>query len=426
MQELKITADQLQVGLYVHLDLGWMDHPFSFNNFKIRSEEQIAVIRSLGLKSLRWDPDRSDRKPLPPASGPAVETPVAEIPVEPMVDRAILCAKQARMQRLAEYRERIAQVEKEFLHSSRIARSLTKTIFSLPGQTLEEATQLVNNMVDALLAAPDLAIHVMNDFSAKEEAYAHSLNVSVLGMILARELRLPAGVVHAVGIGALFHDVGLSRVPPRILNHPGPLSKAERDLLEMHCEYGVEIGKQAGLSAATLSIILQHHEMYDGSGYPKKLKGEAIDPLARIISLVNTFDSLCNPPHATQAATPHEALSQMFAQFRTRFDPRLLQTFIRFMGVYPAGTVVSLSNETVGMVIGVNSAHPLKPTLVVYDPDVPKQEAIVLDLNEETDVNITRAIRPDQLLPAVYDYLSPRRRLSYYFDPGSASAGISA
>lgn len=430
--ERRIAVDQLQVGLYIHLDLGWMDHPFSFNSFKIRDVEQIRTIRALGIGSVRWDPERSDRRPLPVAGGgesAAAGIPASGAAAVPLArdeaSNAAMAAKQARVRRLAEYRERIARVEREFSQASRVVRSLSRTIFSLPDQTLAEATALVDRMVAALLAAPDLAILVMSDLSGKEEVYSHSLNVSILAMMLARELRLPAELVHMVGLGGMFHDIGLSRVPAKILNNRGPLSKAERDLLEMHCEYGLEIGRQAGLPPAILQLIFQHHELYDGSGYPRRMKGEAIDPLARIISLVNAFDTLCNPPNAAQALTPHEALSQMFAQYRARFDPRLLQLFIRFMGVYPAGTVVGLSNEMVGMVIAVNADHPLKPMVIVHDPEVPKQEAIVLDLAEETDVNIARAIRPDQLLPAVYDYLSPRRRISYYFDPGSKSGGMS-
>lgn len=434
--EYKITTDRLQVGLYIHLDIGWMSHPFSFSSFKITDAGQIRTIQDLGLKVVRWDPERSDRKPLPPPVAAEATTTAAEtieVVSEPLPNEhspndaaiAAMAAKQERVRRLTEYRERIGQVEREFRQASRTVRSLTKTIFSLPGQSLAEATALINEMVAALLAAPDLAILVMGDQPGKDESYSHSLNVSVLAMMLARELRLPAELVHLVGLGSLFHDIGLSRLPAKILNNPDPPTRAERELIEMHCEYGLEIGRQAGLPAATLQIIFQHHEHYDGSGYPRKLKSDAIDPLARIVSLVNAFDSLCNPTPAVHALTPHEALSQMFAQYRTRFDPRLLQLFIRFMGVYPAGTVVGLSNEMVGMVIAVNADHPLKPTVIVHDPDVPKQEAIVLDLALEPKVNITRAIRPDQLLPAVFDYLSPRRRVSYYFDPGTKAGGLS-
>jgi len=415
-----ISVERLRIGVYVRLDLGWMEHPFSFNSFKIRDEEQIRAIRALGLKSVRWDPERSDCRPLSPDEPEASRPPPkAAEPVDVEVaNGAAMAAKQARMRRLAEYRERVARVEREFRQASRSVRLLTKTILSLPDQALAEATALIDRMVEALLAAPDLAIHVMSELSGNEDAYSHSLNVAILAMMLARELRLPAEVVHVIGLGALFHDIGLSRVPAKVLNNAGALTKAERELTEMHCEFGLEIARRSGLPSAAAQIIHQHHEMFDGSGYPRRLKGEAIDPLARIVSLVNAFDSLCNPPDPANALTPHEALSQMFAQYRARFDPRLLQLFIRFMGVYPAGTVVGLSNGMVGMVIAVNADHPLKPTVIVHDPDIPRQEAIVLDLADEADVNIARAIRPDQLLPAVFDYLSPRQRISYYFDAG--------
>jgi len=426
----RIPVEQLQVGIFVHLDLGWMAHPFSFNSFKIRSADQIHTIRELGLKTVRWSPDRSDAKPVAPgapadaaADASATAAATAETPA---LDPAIVAAKQARIQRLAEHRERIARVEKEFVRSAKIVGSLGQTIFSLPDQTLTAATGLVDEMVATLVSSPDLAIHVMSEHPGADDAYSHPLNVSVLAMILARELRLPPELVHIVGMGALFHDIGLAKVPPRIVNNPGPLNKAEREFFEMHCQYGLEIGKKAGLPAGTLKIIYQHHELFDGSGYPAKLKGEAIDLTARIVSLVDAFDSFCNPPNPAQAATPHEALSQMFAQYRNRFDPKLLQLFIRFMGVYPAGTVVTLSNGALGMVIAVDAAHPLQPTVVVYDPDVPKSEAIVLDLAEEAEVNISRAIRPDKLLPMVFDYLSPRRRLSFYFDSGRTADGAPA
>ena len=414
----KVPVERLQVGVYVHLDLGWMDHPFSFSSFKIRSEEQILTLRQLGLKSVRWSPDRSDTNPLLQAPPPLPEAGLAAAPDVPAIDPAAVLAKQARIHRLTEHRQSIAQVQREFMNSARIVRSLGQTIFSVPDKALVDAKSLVDQMVATLLAAPDLAIHVIGGHSSTEEAYSHPLNVAVLAMILARELRLPPETVNRVGMGALFHDIGLSKVPSKIVNHHGPLTRTEREYFELHCQYGLDIGRTAGLPAATLQIIYQHHELFDGCGYPQKLKGEAIDLLARIVSLVNAFESLCNPPNPAQALTPHEALSQMFAQYRARFDPRLLQLFIRFMGVYPAGTVVNLSNGALGLVISVNAALPLKPTILVYDPEVPKQEAIVLDLAEETGANISGAVRPDQLLPVVFDYLSPRRRVSYYFDPG--------
>jgi putative nucleotidyltransferase with HDIG domain len=426
--EFSISVDQLQVGVYVHLDVGWMAHPFSFNNFKIRDEEQLKTIRQLGLKEVRWDPLRSDLKPL--------SREAAAVPVEPATPGALdvgstpevlhvvaespeTANKSVRVDVLAEHRERIAKVEHAFANAANVVRRIGKSLRAEPDKTIAEAGQLVGDIVDVLMHTPDLAIQVMADKPGAEDVYFHSLNVSVLAMIVARELNWPEEAVKQVGIGALFHDVGLSEVPSKILNNPGSLSKPEREFREMHCQYGLDIGKKAGLAPTALNIIYQHHECFDGSGYPRQLKGEAIDPLARLVALVNVYDNLCNPASIAQALTPHEALSLMFSKSRARFDPKLLQVFIRFLGVYPPGTVVGLSNEALGLVIRVNTARALKPTIILYDAGVPKNEAIILDLGDRSDINISRAIRPDQLPPAVFDYLSPRRRVSYYFDDGA-------
>lgn len=421
----RIAVDQLQVGVYVYLDVGWMHHPFTFNNFKIRDEEQIKVIRGLGLKWVRWDPARSERKPLPRSAAqalPEAPPPEADAAAAPeTANREAMARKQERIQQLSEHRERLAQVEQAFLSAANVVRNLNKNIFSQPEKTVGDAGKLVGQVVETLLAAPDLAIQVMAEKPGGEDIYLHALNVAVLSMTLAKELGLPAELVQFIGMGAIFHDVGLNEIPTTILNNPGPLTKAEREFREMHCHYGVEIGRKAALPAPVLRIIQQHHELFDGSGYPQKLKGEAIDPLARVVSLINAYDNLCNPPNIAHALTPHEALSSMFAQQRNRFDPRFLQAFIRFMGVYPPGSVVGLSNDALGLVIRVNASRPLRPSIIVYDAGIPKNEAIILDLNEEPDLNITRAIRPAQLPAAVFEYLSPRRRVSYYFDPNASS-----
>ena len=421
--ENTILVEQLQVGVYVYLDVGWMHHPFSFNNFKIRDEAQLETIRGLGLKFVRWDPQRSNIKPLPQSQTSTTEqiesTASANNEALPAKDNSLMQAKMERIEALNEHRTKLNKVEQAFSNAASVIRGISKTIYSQPEKTLTEAGKLIGEMVDLMLAAPELAIQVMAEKPGSDDMYFHSLNVSVLAMTLAKELALPADIVRMVGMGGIFHDIGLNEVPSKILNNTGALTKAEREFREQHCEYGLNIGKKAGLPASVLKIIQQHHEFYDGTGYPRKLKGDAIDTLARLIALVNAYDNLCNPVNVALAMTPHEALSYMFAQQRNRFDPRFLQAFIRFMGVYPPGTVVALSNEALGLIIKVNSARPLRPTLILYDASIPKNEAIILDLEDEPDLNITRAIKPAQLPKAVFEYLNPRRRVSYYFDAGT-------
>jgi len=417
-----ITMDQLRVGLYVDLELSWFQHPFAFSHFKIKSEEQIRTIRSLGLKTVRYNPALSDIAP--PPQDDAAPPPQAAPQTQPDI-LPVLAAKRAMMERIRVQREAAARIEHAFINSAKTIRDIEKNLFAQPRETVRVATQLVKQIADSILCAPELAIHVMGDKMGGEELYFHSLNVTMLSMMMARDIKLPQEAVGALGMGALFHDVGRKEIPNRILMKTEPLTQAERHLYEMHCEYGVEIGQRLQFAPAVLAIIREHHELYDGSGYPRKLKGEAIGLMSRIVAIANHYDELCNPHDIAQSLTPNEALSLMFAKQRNKFDPKLLQVFIRCLGVYPPGTIVQLSNGVIAMVATVNTAKPMKPMIVIYDANIPKDEAIMVDLACEPELIIAKAIRPVQVPIDIYNYLSPRKRVSYYFDaskPGQDAA----
>ena len=411
----RITMDQLRIGLYVFLDLSWFQHPFAFSHFKIKSEEQIKTIRGLGLKSVRYNPALSDNGP-PDQDAPVKAPAATEKEASPDFITQALAAKRAMMERIKVQREAAARIENAFVNTAKTVREVEKNLFAQPAETVRQATQLVSQIADSILCAPELAIHVMGDKTGGEELYFHSLNVTMLSMMLARDIKLPQEVVGALGMGALFHDIGRREIPNRILMKIEPLTQAERHLYEMHCQYGYEMGKRLQFAPAVLAIIREHHELFDGSGYPQKLKAESIGLLSRIVSLANHYDELCNPLNIADALTPHEALSVMFAKLRNKFDPKLLQVLIRCLGVYPPGTILQLSNGVIGMVATVNTNKPMKPMIVIYDANIPKDEAILIDMERETDLNIAKAIRPAQVPIEIYNYLSPRKRVSYYFD----------
>lgn len=409
----RITMDQLRVGLYVFLDLSWFEHPFPFGNFKIKTEEQIRTIRGLGLKSVRYDPVQSDMNAPGDARQKTSTKPLQD--TRDVISQG-LAAKRALIERIRVQRETAARIENAFVDTAKTVREIDKNIFTRPVETVEHATKLVQQITDSILCAQELAIHVMGDKTGGEEMYFHSLNVTMLSAMMARDIGLPQQAVVVLGIGALFHDIGQKEIPSRILLKMESLTPAERHLFEMHCQYGHELGQKLQFAPAVLAIIHDHHEFLDGTGYPQGLKGEAIGLLARIVTIADHYDELCNPPNIADALTPHEALSTMFARLRNKFDPKLLQVFIRCLGVYPPGTIVQLSNGVIGMVATVNTAKPMKPLVVIYDACVPKDEAILVDLDRETDLNIAKAIRPAQVAGDIYNYLSPRKRVSYYFD----------
>ena len=338
----------------------------------------------------------------------------------------MLAAKHAMIERIKLQREAAARIENAFVNTANTIRDIDKNLYSKPAETVRQATRLVTQIADAIITEPELAIHVMGDKMGGEELYFHSLNVTILSMMMARDIKLPQAVVGALGMGALFHDIGHKQIPHQILQKMAPLTQAERNFYELHPQYGVEIGLRLQFSPSTQAIIREHHELFDGSGYPAKLKGEAIGVLPRIVVIANHYDELCNPVNINNALTPHEALSLMFAKLRSKFDPKLLQVFIRCLGVYPPGTIVQLSNGVIGMVTTINTAKPMKPMIMIYDAAIPREEAILVDMEHETDINIAKSIRPAQVPREIYNYLSPRKRVSYYFDAGKSGPEVLA
>jgi len=411
-----VKPDQLCIGLHIHLDLPWISHPFPFPSFKINSPDQIATIRGLGLKEIRYSPAKSDCHPLiilprDDAAAPRANTEAAHRVADDPADQA----KQARIKRLAAQREKIAACEREFLNTTRQMKAVRQNLFSRPDQVCEQATEAVAKLADSMLVNADLSIHLMSDKVAGDDVFNHALNVCLLSMMVGKELQLPASEVKLLGLGALLHDLGQAEIPGHIKNKTTALTRPEAALMQQHCAMGVTLGKQLGLPNEALLIIAQHHEHLDGTGYPKMLREPQLSLLARIVAVVETYEDLCSPRNPTRSCTPHEALSMLYGQQRKQLDETVVTAFIRCLSVYPPGTIVLLSNGVLGVVTSVSSAHLLKPTVMVYDAAVTSGETILVDLEQESEVSIAKTIRPQQLPPEVGQFFNARKRVSYYF-----------
>ncbi|MFG0416203.1 HD-GYP domain-containing protein [Pseudomonas sp. zjy_9] len=408
-----ISPEQLCIGLYVQLELSWWEHDFAFSNFKIKDEAQIRALRALNLERLRYDPARSDCAPLEPADSPgeaAVEAP----PVDPQHQ-----ARQERAQKLRHLRSRLAEVDRRFSEASQRIKTLNQTLRSRPEDAVQQAGAIVSEMVETLLGAPGVVLHGITG-KAAEDSYFHALNVTVLALLLGRQLGLDSEACHSLGLGALLHDIGKLEVPSKVLLKPEPLTRPEQQLLQMHTDFGLRMGQKLMLDDEVLRIIHEHHEHCDGSGYPRGLREAGIGRLSRLVAITNHFDGLCNPLDPRQALSPHEALVQMFKQQREHFDEVALKAFVRVMGIYPPGSLVQLEDERYALVLGMNPTQALRPTLILYDASVAKHEALIVDLAEDSDLAIARSLRPSQLPLEVLEYLSPRRNLSYHIEPNHA------
>jgi hypothetical protein len=181
-----------------------------------------------------------------------------------------------------------------------------------------------------------------------------------------------------------------------------------------------------GLRPGALLVIGQHHEHADGSGFPLGIGSDRLTVASRIVALVDRYDNLCNPPVPSKALTPHESLSLMFAQGKDQFDTAIMGGFIKMMGVYPPGSTVQLTDDRYALVTAVNPTRPLKPRVLVYDPKVPRDEALLLDLQAAAGLGIRRSLKPLALPRPALDYLSPRPRTVYFCEAARAAEPAAA
>jgi len=417
-EPLYVRPEQLCVGVFVELDLDWLEHPFPFNRFRIKSPAQLEALKLLGLKRFRVDPLRSTSPILP--SVVSIDRTFAPEPAEQVDGEAALAGSeinQAKLQRLERIKVRhhaIDECEKAFRSASKDLRSIQNNIYAKPEASIERARALVSRLIQTSISDREVTLSLMNNKLASGEVYEHAMNVMVLALVVGQQLGLQGESLQTLGLGCIFHDLGKTLISPSITNKFPPLTPHEQKALNQHVELGVEVGGRLGLEQGILQIIAQHHERADGSGFPNRLKDDAICLAARIVCVVNDFDHLCNPLNPLLAMTPHEALKLMYAKRLKEYSPIVISQFIRSMGIYPPGTLVVLNNGTQGLVLSVNTEHPLMPTVMVYDGSVPRRDAIVLDLTEEADVAIDRAVKKSALPLEVVAYLNPRNRVSYF------------
>jgi putative nucleotidyltransferase with HDIG domain len=419
VSEKIVDKSQLRIGLFIHLDLPWMAHPFMTSSFKIRTQKQLDVLRSLEFEQVRIDPARSDDLP---ASEPQPE------PAQPLTNdlkddlRAALWEeKQSRIRVLKERRVRLNQCAKRYTQSVGSARKLMAHLRASPVQAAEEAQDLVVGMVDDLTDDQETTVQLVNLKHQDENSYFHSINVVALALVVGQKMNLEKAQLRQLGLGALFHDLGHQKIPYQILHKKGEFTRPERLLYEQHPRYGAEIARTIGsLPPSVVEIIAKHHGHQDGSGFPEGLRAADIGLLTRIVTVVNRYDNLCNGIAAERGLSPHQAISRMYSRERACYDPKVLTLFITNLGVYPPGTVVRLNDERIALVISLNQADLLKPNVLLYSPDIPKEESLVLNLAEE-DVGIRESLCQSDLSQDQLEYLNLSDKLSYYFQSSSGA-----
>jgi putative nucleotidyltransferase with HDIG domain len=358
----KIPIDQLKIGMFIHdLNCSWIDHPFARNRFMVDRVEILSRILEAGVVEVSIDT----------ALGSDVtgsDTGVVEDGEldEPEEELSSLIPNFISTLSPAEEFERAKIL---FSNASKLMHGIMKDVRLGKQIALEQCDPIVDNIIDSMFSFPSALLPLAQMKTRDEYTFQHSVSVSALAVAFGRVLDMPRDEIKAVALGGLLHDVGKALVPGRILNKPGKLDDEEFVVMKSHALHTAKLLNDVnGVSEITFNAASQHHERYDGKGYPQGLKGDAISRHGQMLAIVDAYDAITSIRIYKTGIPPTEALRKLFQSSSTHFNNSLVQAFIKGVGIYPAGSLVRMESERLGIVREVSNDKLLQPVVqLIYD-----------------------------------------------------------
>jgi HD-GYP domain-containing protein (c-di-GMP phosphodiesterase class II) len=277
------------------------------------------------------------------------------------------------------------------------------------GKTKRVVQELINRIIEDEAALTELT--TLRNFD--DYTYVHSVNVCVLSLILGYHLGMDRKTLSNLGVGALLHDIGKTKLPIELVNKPTTFDEYDWQQMRRHPIYGVKAMLKARTAdettARACSTIFEHHLAPDGSGYPDLMVKRKPSLFARIVSIADTYNAMTSGRiYHVKRHLPDEAITSMANRVEKAFDPLLLKIFINTMGIYPVGTVVALSSHEIGIVSKNNPEDLERPEVKVIaneDGLFEINEVKVIDLSEERDLKVSKIIDDDKYNIDVANYI---------------------
>ncbi len=285
----------------------------------------------------------------------------------------------------AETRAQVFKITKEALDSVKTGDSIQE----------RKIKQAVDNVIDEILRNRETIIHLTDIRSLQDHTFSHSVNVCILSVLTGFSMGYNQLKVKDLGVGALLHDIGKAKILEQV-NSESRLTKDNYLLIQKHCEYGWEVLKKTNnISVLAAHVAWQHHERYDGTGYPRKLAGKGILEFARIVAVADVYDALANDRPYRDRMLPHEVIEFIRKNQGAHFDPDIVEAFTPNIAPFPIGSIVLLNSGFKCVVVSVNKKNPTRPKVkLLYDKSGRQLEnSYFFDLMTETSHYITEIVR---------------------------------
>lgn len=356
----KLSIDQLQPGMFVvDLHRKWLEHSFWRQKFVIRDVEQIARLVEEGITEVSIDTEKG--RDLPPPEPPPVHR-------NEEIEQHFV----GRLQRL-KAKPATVSLGEERRRSARLIGEAANTVAELmlaarSGRDVDAARlePVVLKMIESVLRNPDALAPLAR--LKRQDAYAteHAVATAALIISLGRQLAMPEAELEKLALGTMVKDIGQSAIDARLITKPGMLSQSEYEVVQSHVEEGLSVLQATvRLPETSVAVVLEHHERYNGCGYPYRMAGDEISLAGRMAAIVDTYDAMTSDRPYRPAISPSLALRQLYDQGGSQFDPELVAAFVRTIGVYPVGTLVLLESGHLAVVEELHHENILSPVVRV-------------------------------------------------------------
>lgn len=351
----KIAVDELIPGMYiVDVTLSWSDLLSVERKMHIPDDKLINQLKSSGFQEIFVD--TSKYRPTTKDSSTVNDI---KDKIEISDDSSI------------ELRQELEKAERIRSEALNLVISIMNDVKEGKTLIISEVNDTVEKMVDSILRNKHALVGLSKMQQKNKYIFEHAVNSCALMVAFANAYGFDGDKQQEYGVGAMLHDIGMMNISSQVLNKPGKLTSIEEAELRKHVDYGYNLLKETfDAPESALEMAYQHHEKYNGLGYPLGLKKEEISLVGRMISIIDVYDAATSDRGYKKSISPSAALVEILACCDKDFEGKLVHSFIQSVGIYPFGTLVKLKNKWVGLVIDVISSELLHPKIrVIYNPD---------------------------------------------------------
>ena len=395
-----IPVNELKIGMYI-------EEVLDANNILIRYEKKILSTRS-EIENLKKTRAATGKINILKSIN------IKSSELDPLID---ITLKKTNKRESEYYRE--IKKAKDIHHEGVIrASEVLKAVRKGHSFSLKIVKKVTEDIVESILRNSDALLSLSQLKGYDDYTYVHSVNVAILITAFYNSVGYNIDKLVEAGMGGILHDIGKMRIPENILNKPGKLTDSEFSIIKRHPEYGINaIINKRGISDITKKVILQHHERYNGRGYPFGIKGERINEVGLISAVADVYDALTSDRVYKAAWTPHKAIACIFREKGSSYSSHIVDMFTKLIGVYPIGSFVRLVSGEMGFVVKIENGRLLAPSiLVLFKQDgVRVKEPFIIDLWKMQDrengknFKIDIALNPKSFNVNVDEYIQTKK-----------------